>query len=66
MDFNGAQGKLDARVISPSGSETNAVVQEVQHGTISLNLSLSIITYFRLQPNIHIYVYTIHNHANVA
>ena len=30
VDFNGAQGKLNAKVVSPSGTESEAVVQEVQ------------------------------------
>ena len=33
VDFNGAQGKLDARVVSPSGAEDEAIVQEVDKGT---------------------------------
>jgi len=29
VDFNGAQGKLDARVVAPSGAEDEAIIQEV-------------------------------------
>jgi filamin len=29
VDFNGAQGKLDAHVVAPSGAEDQAVIQEV-------------------------------------
>lgn len=29
VDFNGAVGKLDARVVAPSGAEDEAIVQEV-------------------------------------
>jgi len=29
VDFNGAQGKLDARVVAPSGAEDQAIIQEV-------------------------------------
>ena len=32
VDFNGAKGLLDAKVVSPSGVETEAVVREVQKG----------------------------------
>lgn len=32
VDFNGAQGKLEAKVVAPSGAETEAVVQQVQNG----------------------------------
>ena len=35
MDFHGAQGKLDARVVAPSGAEDEAIVQEVDKGTCS-------------------------------
>jgi filamin len=37
VDFNGAQGKLNAKVVSPSGTESEAVVQEVQNGRFSVN-----------------------------
>jgi len=33
VDFNGVQGKLEAKVIAPSGTETEAAVQQVQQGT---------------------------------
>jgi len=29
VDFNGAKGKLDARVVAPSGAEDEAIIQEV-------------------------------------
>ena len=32
VDFHGAQGKLDARVVAPSGAEDEAIVQEVDKG----------------------------------
>ena len=33
MNFNGApKGKLQARVVSPSGAEDNALVQEIDEG----------------------------------
>ena len=32
VDFNGAQGKLDARVVAPSGAEDEAIIQEVDKG----------------------------------
>jgi len=32
VDFNGAQGKLDAHVIAPSGTEDQAIIQEVDKG----------------------------------
>ena len=32
VEFNGAQGHLDAKVVSPSGKHTDAVLQEVQPG----------------------------------
>jgi len=37
VDFNGAQGKLDAKVVSPSGTETDANVQQVQHDRYAVN-----------------------------
>lgn len=33
VDFNGAKGQLKAKVIAPSGAETEATVNEVQKGT---------------------------------
>jgi len=36
VDFNGAQGKLDARVVAPSGAEDQAVIQEVDKGMTKL------------------------------
>ena len=32
VQFNGAQGHLDARVVSPSGAEDEAALMEVQKG----------------------------------
>ena len=32
VDFNGAQGKLDAMVVAPSGAEDQAIIQEVDRG----------------------------------
>lgn len=32
VDFNGAHGKLDARVVAPSGAEDEAIIQEVDKG----------------------------------
>jgi len=32
VDFNGAQGKLDAHVVAPSGAEDQAIIQEVDKG----------------------------------
>jgi len=32
VDFNGAQGQLDAKVISPSGTEAEANVQQISTG----------------------------------
>ena len=32
VNFNGAQGKLDARVVAPSGAEDEAIIQEVDKG----------------------------------
>jgi len=32
VDFNGAQGKLDAHVVAPSGTEDQAIIQEVDKG----------------------------------
>jgi len=32
VDFNGAQGQLKAKVIAPSGAETDATINEVQKG----------------------------------
>ena len=32
VDFNGAQGQLDARVVAPSGAEDQAIIQEVDKG----------------------------------
>jgi filamin len=37
VDFNGAQGSLDAKVVSPSGAENNANVQEIQPGKFAVN-----------------------------
>jgi len=37
VDFNGAQGRLDATIISPSGVATEAIVQEVQKDKYSVN-----------------------------
>ncbi len=36
VNFNGAQGKLDARVVAPSGAEDEAIIQEVDKGIRSL------------------------------
>lgn len=35
VDFNGAKGQLKAKVIAPSGVETDATVTEVQKGNIT-------------------------------
>lgn len=32
VDFNGAQGKLDAMVVAPSGAQDQAIIQEVDRG----------------------------------
>jgi len=32
VDFNGVQGKLDAKVVAPSATETEANVQQTQPG----------------------------------
>ena len=32
VDFHGARGNLDARVVAPSGAEDEAIVQEVDKG----------------------------------
>lgn len=32
VEFNGAQGKLDAKVVAPSGQESEATVQEIRPG----------------------------------
>jgi len=32
VDFNGAEGKLDAHVVAPSGTEDQAIIQEVDKG----------------------------------
>ena len=37
VDFNGAQGQLRAKVIAPSGAETEATVSEVQKGRYAVN-----------------------------
>lgn len=37
VDFNGAQGKLDAKVIAPSGTETEANVQQVLKERYTVN-----------------------------
>jgi len=37
VDFNGAQGRLEAKVIAPSGTETDAVVQEIQKDKYAVN-----------------------------
>lgn len=43
VNFNGATGKLTARVVSPSGAEEEALVQEIDDGEFGrfhiLNLS---------------------------
>ena len=34
IDLNGAHGKLDARVVSPSGAEDEALIQERDKGEL--------------------------------
>jgi filamin len=41
VDFNGAQGKLDARVVAPSGAEDQAIIQEVDKGKVQLLISIT-------------------------
>ena len=47
VDFNGAQGRLDARVVAPSGAEDEAIIQEVDKGVylvLTLQYPLSAIS----------------------
>lgn len=40
VNFNGAKGRLSAKVVSPSGSEEEALVQEVDEGKAVINLKM--------------------------
>lgn len=40
VDFHGAQGKLAASVVAPSGAEQQAVIQQVDNGTLIFFLYL--------------------------
>lgn len=45
VDFNGVQGKLEAKVVSPSGTETDANVQQIQQGLVFYARTRSIAMY---------------------
>jgi len=53
VDFNGAVGRLDAKVVSPSGKETEATVREVQKDKYAVNFvpSESGVHYVHLRLN---------------
>ena len=37
IQLNGAQGKLDARVVAPSGAEDEAIIQNIDQGASYYN-----------------------------